>query len=94
MSFKSVQSKLQNQGHSKESAGKILGAAAQKAKHPSPAQRKVLGAQGKKRKPYKKHRPGEKKPMFGHGKPAFGDKDKSESKKPSWAAGKLAAKGR
>lgn len=50
MSFKSVQSKLQKQGHSKESAGKILGAAAQKAKHPSPKQQKVLRAQGKKKR--------------------------------------------
>lgn len=48
MSFKSQQKKLQSQGHSKESAGKILGAAAQKAKHPSPKQKKVLRAQGKK----------------------------------------------
>jgi len=55
MSFKTVQAKLQNQGHSKESAGKILGAAAQKAKHPSPKQQKVLRAQGKKkRRPFKK----------------------------------------
>lgn len=51
MSFKSEQSKLQGQGHSKESAGKILGAAAQKAKHPSANQRKVLAAQGKKKRP-------------------------------------------
>lgn len=48
MSFKSEAGKLQKQGHSKESAGKILGAAAQKAKHPSPKQKKVLRAQGKK----------------------------------------------
>lgn len=45
VSFKSEQSKLQKQGHSKESAGKILGAAAQKAKHPSAAQKRVLKAQ-------------------------------------------------
>lgn len=35
------------QGHSKESAGKILGAAAKKAKHPSAAQKRVLAAQKK-----------------------------------------------
>jgi len=51
MSFKSVQANLQKQGHSKESAGKILGAAAQKAKHPSPKQQKVLRAQKKKKRP-------------------------------------------
>lgn len=45
VSFKSEQGKLQKQGYSKESAGKILGAAAQKAKHPSPAQKRVLRAQ-------------------------------------------------
>jgi hypothetical protein len=45
MSFKSEQGKLQKKGYSKESAGKILGAAAQKAKHPSPAQKRVLRAQ-------------------------------------------------
>lgn len=48
MSFKSEQGKLQKQGYSKESAGKILGAAAQKAKHPSANQKKVLRHQGKK----------------------------------------------
>lgn len=48
MSFKSEQGKLQKQGYSKESAGKILGAAAQKAKHPSANQKKVLRAQGRK----------------------------------------------
>jgi hypothetical protein len=48
MTFKSVQGQLQKQGHSKEAAGKILGAAAQKAKHPSANQKKVLRAQGKK----------------------------------------------
>lgn len=63
MSFKSEQSKLQNQGHSKESAGKILGAAAKKAKHPSPAQRKVLGAQGKKRKRSPQRQSGTKAPV-------------------------------
>lgn len=47
MSFKSVQGQLQKKGYSKKSAGKILGAAAQKAKHPSPKQKKVLRAQGK-----------------------------------------------
>lgn len=45
MSFKTEQSKLQKSGYSKESAGKILGAAAQKAKNPSPAQKRVLKAQ-------------------------------------------------
>lgn len=54
MSFKSEQGKLQKKGFNKESAGKILGAAAQKAKNPSPKQRKVLRAQGKKRPPAKK----------------------------------------
>ena len=48
MSFKSEQGKLQKKGFSKKSAGKILGAAAQKAKHPSPNQKKVLRAQGRK----------------------------------------------
>jgi hypothetical protein len=48
MSFKSEQGKLQKKGYSKASAGKILGAAAQKAKHPSANQKKVLRAQGKK----------------------------------------------
>lgn len=48
MSFKTEQSKLQKSGYSKESAGKILGAAAQKAKHPSANQKKVLRHQGKK----------------------------------------------
>ena len=47
MTFKSEQGKLQKQGHSKASAGKILGAAAQKAKHPSPKQKKVLRHQKK-----------------------------------------------
>lgn len=54
MSFKTVQKQIQGQGHSKESAGKILGAAAQKAKHPSPKQQKVLRAQKRKKKPIKK----------------------------------------
>ena len=54
MSFKTVQKQIQGEGHSKESAGKILGAAAQKAKHPSPNQRKVLAAQGKGKRPVKK----------------------------------------
>lgn len=45
MSFKSEQSKLQKKGYSKKSAGKILGAAAQKAKHPSAAQKRVLSRQ-------------------------------------------------
>lgn len=45
MSFKSEQGKLQKKGYSKEAAGKILGAAAQKAKHPSAKQKKVLRAQ-------------------------------------------------
>lgn len=44
-SFKAEQGKLQKKGYSKESAGKILGAAAQKAKHPSAAQKRVLKAQ-------------------------------------------------
>ena len=48
MSFKGEQTKLQKKGYSKESAGKILGAAAQKAKHPSSAQKKVLRHQGRK----------------------------------------------
>jgi hypothetical protein len=48
VSFKSEQGKLQKKGYSKESAGKILGAAAQKAKHPSANQKKVLRHQGKK----------------------------------------------
>lgn len=43
--FKGEQKKLQNKGYSKESAGKILGAAAQKAKKPSAQQQKVLNAQ-------------------------------------------------
>lgn len=59
MSFKTVQKQIQAEGHSKESAGKILGAAAQKAKHPSPKQQKVLRAQGKKR-PAKKKAPAKK----------------------------------
>lgn len=55
MSFKTAQKQIQGEGHSKESAGKILGAAAQKTKHPSPNQQKVLRAQGKKkRRPVKK----------------------------------------
>jgi hypothetical protein len=54
MTFKTQQTKLQKQGHSKESAGKILGAAAQKAKNPSAKQRKVLRAQKRKKKPIKK----------------------------------------
>lgn len=46
MSFKSVQSGIaRKEGISQKSAGKILGAAAQKAKHPSPAQKRVLKAQ-------------------------------------------------
>jgi hypothetical protein len=54
MTFKSEQGKLQKKGFNKESAGKILGAAAQKAKSPSPKQKKVLRAQGKKRTPARK----------------------------------------
>jgi hypothetical protein len=54
MSFKTVQKQMMGQGHSKESAGKILGAAAQKAKHPSPKQQKVLRAQKRKKKPIRK----------------------------------------
>ena len=71
MSFKSVAANLQKQGHSKESAGKILGAAAQKAKRPSPAQRKVLGAQ--KKKPFKKKTGSAKKgqPAGRHKPPAW-----------------------
>lgn len=48
--FKAEQGKLQKQGYSKESAGKILGHAAQVAKHPSAQQKKVLKAQGGKGK--------------------------------------------
>lgn len=43
--FKREQGKLMGKGYSKESAGRILGAAAQKAKNPSPAQQRVLKAQ-------------------------------------------------
>ena len=46
--FKAEQGKLQKKGYSKEAAGKILGAAAQKAKHPSSQQKKVLRHQGEK----------------------------------------------
>ena len=56
MTFKSEQSKLQNKGYSKESAGKILGAAAQKAKNPSAKQKKVLNAQKPKKKTAAKKR--------------------------------------
>jgi hypothetical protein len=63
MSFKTVQKQLQGEGHSKESAGKILGAAAQKAKHPSPQQRKVLRAQGSKRKKTPTRKSGSKAPV-------------------------------
>lgn len=45
MTFKGEQKKLEAKGYSKESAGKILGAAAQKAKNPSAAQKRVLAAQ-------------------------------------------------
>ena len=46
MTFKSEQNKIaKKQGVSKESAGKILGAAAKKAKNPSAAQKRVLKAQ-------------------------------------------------
>jgi hypothetical protein len=70
VTFKTVQAKLQKQGHSKESAGKILGAAAQKAKHPSANQKKVLRAQGKKR-PVKKGAPAQ-----GHKPPPWMTKGK------------------
>jgi|1185.fasta_scaffold55889_1 hypothetical protein len=56
MSFKTVQGKLQKKGFSAETSGKILGAAAQKAKHPSANQKKVLKAQGSKR-PKKRRTP-------------------------------------
>jgi len=68
MSFKSEQSKLQKRGFSKEGAGKVLGAAAQKAKHPSANQRKVLGAQKKKR-PVKKATSAKKGQPAGKRKP-------------------------
>jgi hypothetical protein len=69
VSFKTVQKKLQGQGHSKESAGKILGAAAQKAKHPSANQRKVLGAQKGKKRPAKKATSAKKGQPAGKHKP-------------------------
>lgn len=43
--WKSAEKKIMATGKSKEQAGKILGAAAQRAKNPSPAQKRVLKAQ-------------------------------------------------